>query len=141
MRGIWLAALLLFPGAPAQAASTPAAPSPPSIHVTVFFQGLPVRCLVDTGATVSLLDRTAANRIPSAFWPGVALDVTLGGRVSPAQWAWVADVGTTDIGFGGAWVVAMDSAESVCLLGADVLARHGAVVLDFGQQRVYAHRG
>lgn len=128
-----LAFLLLTPAPPAQAM---AAPPPPSLHVTVYFQGLPVRCLVDTGATVSLLDRTTANRIPGVHWAGVSLDVAIGGRTAPAAWAWVAAVGTQDLGFGGAWVVAMESETPICLLGADVLARHGAVVFDFAQQRV-----
>ncbi len=99
-----------------------------ALLIPVWFDGVPTSCLVDTGATATLLSQWAAGRI-GTLGPAIGQDQlrTASGTALPVQWHAVRNVGTQHFGWSeGVIAVAPKLAQDVgveCVLGTDFLAR------------------
>lgn len=101
---------------------------------TVWWDGVPAHCLVDTGSTHSLLSHHAATQIGTKQGPyGTVLFQTPGGTLS-GQVFRVSNVGTASLGWDYALPVVVEDGllpnGGSCLLGADLL-RQQPITLDF----------
>lgn len=96
------------------------------LTLTVWFDGVPVDCIVDTGSTVTALRASQAVQIGtlgpvlSTVAVGFANNTTAKAEVRPAR-----HIGTSTMGWPGTnvWVLPDDQLSAPCLLGMDLLGR------------------
>lgn len=110
------------------------------LFLTVWFNGVPVNCLVDSGASATILSATQAVQIPE-LGPSLATTQlsTLNGQWVHGEVHMVANVGTAYLGWTRVPVVVLPDEAldgTGCILGANLLGRQ-PVVLDWQRQLVY----
>lgn len=97
-----------------------------TLYALVHFDGVPVSCVVDTGAEVTIMREAAAARLgtlgPVSFRSGI---VVANGDVVEAVARPIKNVGTSDIGWGEVHILVVPDAHlsEPCILGTDLLAR------------------
>lgn len=113
-----------------------------ALMLTVWFDGVPVRCLADTGAAYTVMTEAQASRV-GTWWPGRSSQsiMTMNGAIVPAEARAVSHVGTDRLGWSHARVMVISDTNShhldLCILGSDLLMQHGPLVFDFSKQTVY----
>jgi hypothetical protein len=110
--------------------------------LTVWFDGVPVSCAVDTGAEMTVLRASTAAQIGTRSAPlSTARLQGIGGETGTveAQLVYIPHIGTHELGWPGAVVaVVPDGALPVdCLLGLDLLSQQ-TVVIDWQRKRIGA---
>lgn len=97
-----------------------------ALVITIWFNGAPVSCHVDTGSPVTILSQTTANRVPALGPPvGKIGLVGVGGEHTLGNTYHVANAGNALFGWNdGRILVFPDEKVGVdCLLGRDYLGR------------------
>ena len=106
----------------------------------VYFDGVPVPCLVDTGATMTVLSATQAERIGSRSGPFAKVRAqTVSGQPLWGDVWRIPNVGTDSIGWSHALplVVPAKSMTHDCVLGTDLLGQQ-PIVIDWVRREVRA---
>jgi predicted aspartyl protease len=111
-----------------------------TLFVIVWFDGVPVECVVDTGSEATLLREAAAARLgtlePVLFETSVRV---ASGATIPASARRVPHVGTADLGWPEALVLVVpdEQLSAPCILGTDLLGRQ-PIVIDWDAGRITA---
>lgn len=113
-----------------------------ALYIQVFMDGVPVRCLVDTGAQSTFITESVAVRLgtlspPLSFQTAIAAN----GSKFIGTLRSVRNVGTADLGWNEATLMVVPDAVLItpCILGTDLLAQQ-PIVIDWDAQRVRAAR-
>ena len=111
-----------------------------ALFVTVWFDGvaIPGGCLVDTGASATVLRRSEAARLGTLGPPGSTATFTAASDTTfVATSHRIPNVGTADLGWSSAtvWVVPDGQLSQACILGTDLLGQQ-PIIIDWYAQRV-----
>ncbi|MBI3972891.1 MAG: retroviral-like aspartic protease family protein [Chloroflexi bacterium] len=127
-----LAAILALPAALAATAAPATAPAVLSLWLNVWFDGVPVACLVDTGAAYTVLSQPVAEKVATRSNP--IQDVTLvaaNGMQIAGKLYHVPNIGTEHIGWSGGVVVVVPAehldSSLQCTLGMNLLGQQNLV--------------
>lgn len=113
------------------------------LFITVWFDGIPARCLVDTGATATIITPPLASRI-GTLGPVLGQDMlrTADNTSLAIRWHRVANIGTNHFGWSdGVIAVSATSLPGIdCVIGTDLLGRQ-PITLDWQNQEVLPGEG
>lgn len=112
------------------------------IYVTVFFNGYPVTCLVDSGSSTTIVRSTVAANVP-ARGPVIRRDQfrSATGSVGSLEYYRIANAGTRDLGWNNVEIAASSDLAPAsvggpdCIMGMNLLGLQ-PVILDRPSQRV-----
>lgn len=110
-----------------------------SLFLMVWFDGVPIRCLADTGAAITVLNRSSAATVGTMSAAGERLDIVReGGRRIAGRKHSVPNVGTGYLGWERATVlvIADEDAQFPCILGVDLLAQQD-ITIQWGRNQIY----
>ena len=113
------------------------------LFLTVYFDGVPIRCVADTGSAATVLSQSAAARVGTLSAPLERLDLAReGGRRLAGRRHTVPNVGTGHLGWERASVVVLPDEDSVfpCVLGANLLAQQD-ITIRWGNGQIYRAGG
>ena len=109
--------------------------------VLVYFDGVPQQCVVDTGATYTVItERAAAQMGTLSTVVAQAQLYGAGGGTILGQVRYIPNVGTGQIGWSGVSVIVVPNDQLAgldCVLGLDLLKRQ-SVVFDWGKRELRA---
>lgn len=109
-----------------------------TLYLTVWFGGVPISCVVDTGSQATMLRESAAERLGTLGPPLFTQQMSAAnGGVMTAVARKIADVGTEDVGWSDVTVLVFpnDLLIDPCIVGTDLLARQ-PITIDWGLRRV-----
>lgn len=97
------------------------------LMVTVFFDGTPVECAVDTGSAITVLAASRAERIPSKTLQPMTLSLQgVGGKTLSAPVYQLRTISTGDLHWQDPIIAVLPDetlGSTSCLLGMDLLGR------------------
>lgn len=109
------------------------------LMILVWFDGVPTSCLVDTGATATIITQRVAASI-GTLGPELGQDSLRAAnqQLLPIRWHRVANVGTRYLGWSdGVIAVVPENLPGIeCILGTDFLGRQ-PIRIDWTTQQVY----
>ena len=103
------------------------------LHLTVWFDGVPLDCLIDTGSPYTILSQGTAARLGTMVpVSGETVEFRgIGGATTLGHFYQVSNVGTDDIGWPVAFPVVVPNGAMVgmsCLVGTDLLGQQPLLI-------------